>query len=95
MDLDVDEAYVRTTREKRLKMFLGDPSVFNRCACFGIDRSQFELWSAKYVAAASADKIERLKPASLVPLLARDGMVAFDDFLVNQFFAFLAAEAPD
>ncbi|KAJ2504861.1 RNA helicase [Coemansia sp. RSA 2052] len=95
LDSDIDEAYARTARAERLEWFLTDDGPFHRCSCFGIDRQQFEGWSAKFAAAASSNKIARLTPANLVPLLARDGMSAFDDFIVNQFFAYLAKEAPD
>ncbi|KAJ2060193.1 RNA helicase [Coemansia sp. S2] len=95
LESDIDEAYARKARAERLERFLTNDEVFHRCACFGIDRNQFDTWSAKFVDAASKNKIERLKPANLLSVLARGGMETFDDFIVNQFFAYLAKEAPD
>ncbi|KAI8325097.1 ATP-dependent RNA helicase SUPV3L1, mitochondrial-like protein [Martensiomyces pterosporus] len=65
-----------------------------RCAYFGIREGVFKEWSERFVEKASSDSIDRLLPAKLVPLLVRDGSEAFDDFIVNQFFAFLGKEAP-
>ncbi|KAJ2337019.1 RNA helicase, partial [Coemansia sp. RSA 2671] len=95
LESEIDEAYARTARTEQLDSFLKDSGVFRRCACFGIDQKQFDTWSAKFADAASSDKIEKLKPANLIALLARGGKGTLGDFIVNQFFAYLAIEAPD
>ncbi|KAJ2017047.1 hypothetical protein IWW57_005426, partial [Coemansia sp. S610] len=95
LESEIDEAYARTARTEQLDSFLKDSDVFRRCACFGIDQKQFDTWSAKFADAASSDKIEKLKPANLIALLARGGKGTLGDFIVNQFFAYLAIEAPD
>ncbi|KAJ1962433.1 RNA helicase [Dipsacomyces acuminosporus] len=93
-DVDIDEKFARSIRELRLDYFRHSKDVLKRCAYFGITEKVFAEWSDKFVQEATSDSIDRLLPARLVPLLVRDGSDAFDDFIVNQFFAFLCREAP-
>ncbi|PIA13923.1 P-loop containing nucleoside triphosphate hydrolase protein [Coemansia reversa NRRL 1564] len=68
--------------------------MYTRCAYFGINKRDFGEWAEKFILAAEQDKIKRLQPKALIPLLTLSGWEGLDNCIVNQFFAFLEQHAP-
>ncbi|KAJ1958022.1 RNA helicase [Linderina pennispora] len=94
-DADIDSKFSRVQRDLRLEHFRHKGDALKRCMDFGISTAEFVEWADKFIADARADKIDRLAPERLVPLLVRDGRNALDSIIINQFFGYLAKEAPD
>ncbi|KAJ1950896.1 RNA helicase [Linderina macrospora] len=94
-DADIDGKFSRVQRDLRLDHFRYNGDALKRCMGFGISTAEFIEWADKFIADARADKIDRLEPDRLVPLLVRDGRDALDNIIINQFFGYLARMAPD
>ncbi|KAJ2389904.1 RNA helicase, partial [Coemansia sp. RSA 2603] len=94
-DDKIDAKFARQQRHLSLEEFREDRGVRRRCANFGIDTATFEKWSSEFIRDAQSEKLEKLKAENLVPKLKREGRGALEIFVNNQFFAYLAENAPE
>ncbi|KAJ2802095.1 RNA helicase [Coemansia guatemalensis] len=93
-DTEINEEFALAQRKKRLDYFRFNESMYTRCAYFGISKRDFGEWADKFILAAEQNKIKRLQPKALIPLLTLSGWEGLDNCIVNQFFAFLEEHAP-
>ncbi|ORX70808.1 hypothetical protein DL89DRAFT_266935 [Linderina pennispora] len=68
-DADIDSKFSRVQRDLQLEHFRHKGDALKRCMDFGISTAEFVEWADKFIADARADKIDRLAPERLVPLL--------------------------
>ncbi|KAJ2453738.1 RNA helicase [Coemansia sp. RSA 2336] len=94
LDADIDEKFAAKIRRQRLSTFCDSKDARRRCAYFGITDEQFTHWSEEFSKAVLNEKVERMKPSALVHLLVRNRLQGLDNYIVNQFFAFLESDAP-
>ncbi|KAJ2558569.1 RNA helicase [Coemansia sp. RSA 1933] len=90
----MDVSFAKNLLDTQLEWFRTDKAVYRRCGLFGISQISFDLWSEKYAQAVRDGKIECLVPKNLVSTLRNITKSVFNDLLVNQFFGFLAKDAP-
>ncbi|KAJ2079287.1 RNA helicase [Coemansia sp. RSA 988] len=93
-DTELNEEFALIQRKKRLDYFRFNENMYTRCAYFGISKRDFGEWADKFIQAAEQNKIKRLQPKALIPLLTLSGWEGLDNCIVNQFFAFLEEHAP-
>ncbi|KAJ2356101.1 RNA helicase [Coemansia sp. RSA 2618] len=94
-DADIDERFAIKIRGQRLDKFCKSADALQRCAYFGVTEGEFNVWSDKFRTAVLDERIERMKPSAIVPLLIRSRTEGLDNYIVNQFFGFLERDAPD
>ncbi|KAJ2319256.1 RNA helicase, partial [Coemansia sp. RSA 2704] len=94
LDADIDERFAKRIRAVRLAKFRRSDDARKRCAYFGISEKQFSEWSHRFSEAVLEEQIERMQPNFLIPLLIRSRVEGLDNYIVNQFFAYLEDSAP-
>ncbi|KAJ2705108.1 RNA helicase, partial [Coemansia spiralis] len=93
-DEDLDAKFAETMLVHEIQRFRTDRRGFNRCAAFGISRSDFDEWTARFEMRIVNEEIEQLRPPVLIPLLVRSGREGLAHLIINRFLAFLEKEAP-